>query len=192
MKFKWLSIIFCVLLVTTSFAVGIPMNVSGAAGSDQPGPGGGGDGDTQPGSDSTPPEAVIKFDLGSREISVEGQDDRDGDVNVQVSVQSVKGYKSEIYYELTDDAGNVLGLLAEYFKMAGNLEFSLLEMKTSAGEVITFGENHYKVEYKLDKKTGELIHLHQNIHFVGNFKLNSFYTASGEITSLDYEVGNFC
>jgi Zn-dependent metalloprotease len=160
------------------------MNVSAAAGSDQPGPG---DGDTQPGSDTTPPEAVIKFELESWKITIEGQDDRDDDVNVQASVQSVKGYKSEIYYELTDDAGNMLGVLVEYFNMAGNLEFSLLEMKTSTGEHITFGENHYKVEYKIDKKTGELIHLHQNIHFAGNFKLNSFYTASGETTSIDYE-----
>lgn len=186
MKLKWLSIIFCILLVTTSFAVGIPINVSAAAGSDQPDPGTGGD-DGQTGSDTIPPDAIIKFELETREITVKGQDDLDDDVDVQASVQSVKGYKSEIYYELTDDAGNMLGVLVEYFNMAGNLEFSILELKYGTGEYITFGENHFKVEYKLDKKTGELIHLHQNIQVVDKFKLNSFYTASGDTTSLDYE-----
>jgi D-alanyl-D-alanine carboxypeptidase len=185
MKLKWLSILFCILLVTTSFAVGIPMNVSAAAGSDTPDNGTGGD--IQPGSDVTPPEAVIRFDLSSHEIVVEGQDDLDGDVNVRVSVQSVKGQKSVIYYELTDDAGNMIGLLAEYFCVTGNLEFKALELKSSAGEVIIFEENHYKIEYKLDKTTGELIHLHQNIHVADNYKLNSYYTTSGQTTSLEYE-----
>ncbi|MCK5559244.1 MAG: FG-GAP repeat protein [Thermoplasmata archaeon] len=187
MRLKLTSVFLCLVIILAVFA-GEGIVSAAIGGSVQPPPGAGDDvagSDTD--LDTTPPEALIKFDLEAQEIILEGADDFDEDVNVRKSVQSTKNHRQELLYELTDDAGNELVIIIECSCLEGNLEFSILELKYSTGEHIVPGENHYKVEFKLDKKTGEITHLHQNIHVVGQFKLNLYYTQSGETTSLEYE-----
>lgn len=187
MRLKLTSVFLCLVIILAVFAgEGV---ASAAIGGGDPPPSGTGDdvanGDT--GLDTTPPEAAIIFDIETQEIKVEGTDNADQDVDVQKSVQSTKGHRQELLYELTDDAGNVLVIVVECFCLEGKLEFSILELKYGTGEQIVPADNHYKVEFKLDKKTGEITHLHQNIHVVGQFKLNLYYTQNGETTSLEYE-----
>ncbi len=185
MRSKALSVFLCLVMILAVFTgEGASAAVGG---SPPPPPDTYGDVAGSTPLDTTPPEAVIQFNLESRQIIISGNDDIDGEVEVVESVQSANSRKTEVWYTLTDDAGNVLKLLISRSVMEGSLAASILEMKYGSGERVILGENHFKVEFKFDKKGGELIHLHQNIHIVGKFKLNSFYTLSGETTNFEYE-----
>lgn len=167
---KILSIMVCIVMIITSFKViGVTSEI-----------------------DTEPPEAVIHFNIDTREIVVYGIDNIDEDVEVVETIIKEKEHKTTICYTLTDDAGNILDLLVEYKSRDENREVRVLEMSYNNGKPIVLGENHFKVEFKTDKKTNELTHLHQNIHVIDKFKIDTNYKSEKEETSINYKGKGSC
>jgi len=134
--------------------------------------------------DSVPPEAVIHFDADERDIVVYGVDDVDENTTVVVTIIKDVAYKKTIRYQLTDESGNLLELLLEHKSRNGNIEVRVLRMIYNMGSPIFPKENHYKIEFKVEKKTDELTHLHQNIHVSGEFKINTNYKPNEDKTRI--------
>jgi hypothetical protein len=134
--------------------------------------------------DVLPPKAIITFDTTTRQIVVYGEDNLDPDVEVTSKIVEEKENKEIIYYTLTDDSGNSIGLLLEHKDRAGNKDIRVLEVMDFVNEPMVLQENHYKVEFKVDKKTNEIKHLHQNIYVENEFKVNTHYKDKDDETKI--------
>ncbi|TET89054.1 MAG: hypothetical protein E3J35_10930 [Methanomassiliicoccales archaeon] len=193
-----LNVMVCVVMITTVFAVAVPMPANvGVYSPNSQGQGLGGTSDpatydletptsTQVMADTEPPEAVIHWDTGTKEIVVYGIDDIDADVEVTSTIISTKPHKILVSYTLTDDAGNTMDLTLEYKSRDGNREVRVLEMSYNGGAPFVLGENHYKVEFKLEKDTDEISHYHQNLHVRDKFKINEQYKAKENETAIEF------
>ncbi|MCK4613169.1 MAG: right-handed parallel beta-helix repeat-containing protein, partial [Thermoplasmata archaeon] len=137
--------------------------------------------------DTTTPEAVIHWDPETRDIVVYGIDNIDEDVEITKEIIEKKGHKTTIRYTLTDDAGNYMELILEHKDKKNNRDVSVLSMSYNGGEPIIPPKNHYKVEFKEDKETGELTHVHQNIFVQGKFKINTHWDAKKDVTEIVIE-----
>jgi Zn-dependent metalloprotease len=141
--------------------------------------------------DQEPPEAVIRFDADTKETVIYGIDNVDDDVEIVETIVEEKPHEKTSLYTLADDAGNTLDLLLEQKSSDGNIGVRVLEMSYNGGQPIVPGENHFKVEFKIEKKTSELTHLHQNIHVIDEFKINTDYKSEEE-TSINYREEESC
>lgn len=184
------NILVCLIMIAAAFAIAVPMEggVDAPTGIEKPDSGG---------SilnlatiDPEPPEAAIHFDTYTMEIVVYGIDDIDEDVEVVETIVEEKKHQKTSLYTLADDAGNTLDLLLGHKSSDGNTEVRVLEMSYNNGESLIPGENHFKIEFKIEKETRELAHLHQNIHVIDEFKIDTNYRP--EETSINYRGKEFC
>ena len=138
--------------------------------------------------DTDPPEAIIHWDLQTREIIVYGIDDIDPNVDVRSTITDAKPHKMLVSYALADDAGNTLNLTLEHKIRDGNRDVRVLEISYNGASPFVLGENHYKVEFKLEKDTDEISHYHQNIHVRDKFKVNNHYKGSENDTGIRFNL----
>jgi subtilisin family serine protease len=136
--------------------------------------------------DTQPPEAIIQWDPETMDIVVYGIDNVDEDVQVTSTIIHQQAHKSTIKYILTDDAKNTLEITLVHNDRDENREVEVLELIYNGGTPISPVNNFYKVGFKTDKKSGELEHVHQNIHVVKEFKINTHYKEKHDETKVEF------
>ncbi|UCH90162.1 MAG: FG-GAP repeat protein [Thermoplasmata archaeon] len=185
---KGLSLGIVVMLVIITFA-GVSLNAGAKKNtSDEVKP------DTQAVSNEDPeepygPEAVITFDPETRQIEVYGEDEHDNYVEVvQTVLQEAKREKT-VLYTLTNDAGETLELTLK-FKYSknkeGKIEVTILEPGDVPGKPAEFKDPSFNIDYKVDKRTGEINKLTQTIIVNNHFKSKADYQSSRDETRIEY------
>ena len=128
-------------------------------------------------SDTTPPEAVIYWDISSNNTKVLGIDDTDLNVAISSKIIAQKQHITNVEYTLTDDAGNTLKITLEH-KNCTNLNTATVEkLVYNNNTPVTPPNNYYQVVVNIDTKTGTIKLLNQDIDVKQDFKIISQYDA---------------
>ena len=132
------------------------------------------------------PEAVVDFDPDTKNIVVRGVDNFDEDVHVTAEIMDMKPHLALMRYTLADDAGNTLEMTLELKDRNENRKAVVLGLRYNNNPLIVPANNFYGVEFKTDKHSGELKHVHQNIHVVEGTEIRARYEAMSQETRIDY------
>jgi len=100
--------------------------------------------------DTTPPEAILKFNSQTKDIEVTGYDNIDENVDVSYIGICYEG-KCTRTYTLTDDAGNKLVLSLDYKKLKKKIEVEISKMTYYFGNSLGFSpiiiENSFSANF---------------------------------------------
>jgi subtilisin-like proprotein convertase family protein len=145
--------------------------------------------------DTSPPEAVIRWDPDSREFEVVGEDDADPDVDVSriLLSETTRGTTVERVYEYTlvDDIGNSLVLVVQIFTGEGSsggylwTQARVNTMSYNGGTPIIPSSNYYYVYYTENGGTGELTYVRTRVYSYDEFRVHTSWTEIEDTTQVD-------
>jgi len=150
--------------------------------------------------DTSPPEAIIRWNRDSREMEVLGVDDIDPDVDIAKILlsETITGMNIERSYQYTllDNVGNslVLKLTITTWPTSASgfhqLRATITSMVYNGGSPIVPARNLYDVIYSEDSVSGELTYVRTLVLSLGDFRFLTQWSLSGNKTQVYEWIGS--
>lgn len=135
--------------------------------------------------DEIPPEIEVSFATTTQQLVVRGRD------NVTLNpVVSVSEHNKETTYQVNDEAGNTTKLIFPRVKQEGKeIKAELKSTQYDNNPIIKFPKTELSYEWSIDKKTGEIKELEQEIESEDALKVKAKYNQKKNETEVTTKKG---